>query len=247
MKRFKEYTDDLVNEAKFTRLPKNLNAMWSLKDSVEYIVGKYNNGNDYDPAEMRTIEEFIKVIKKSAKTFKSKDDVDGTIYESVNEGNDNDIYFKFLTILRDSGKTNMFGAAPYLQQTFGLSKSEARSILSDWMKSFNESVNEGSKNVWKSDDVLYVDSDFLNDSKGKLPNSELKHLGMGDFILQTSNGNVVFTRTAKTFKNQSGRAHEMTDNVDGKLIDQLIKAMRGKIQNESVNEGKIAFINTEFL
>ena len=85
MKRFKEYTDESINEAKFTRLPKDLNAMWNLKNSVEYLVGKYDNGDDYNPAEMKTIEEFIKEIKKSAKTFKSKDDVDGTVYESVNE------------------------------------------------------------------------------------------------------------------------------------------------------------------
>jgi hypothetical protein len=85
MKRFKEYTDESINEAKFIRLPKDLNAMWNLKNSVEYLVGKYDNGDDYNPAEMKTIEEFIKEIKKSAKTFKSKDDVDGTVYESVNE------------------------------------------------------------------------------------------------------------------------------------------------------------------
>ena len=60
----------------------------------------------------------------------------------VNEKNDNETYFKFLTVLRDSGKTNMFGAAPYLQQVFDLSKSEARKVLAEWMKSFNESVNE---------------------------------------------------------------------------------------------------------
>jgi hypothetical protein len=63
--------------------------------------------------------------------------------DSINEGNDNESYFRFLTILRDSGKTNMFGAAPYLQKTFGLSSSEARKILADWMKSFNEAVTEG--------------------------------------------------------------------------------------------------------
>ena len=58
----------------------------------------------------------------------------------VNEKNDNETYFKFLTVLRDSGKTNMFGAAPYLQQVFDLSKSEARKVLAEWMKSFNESI-----------------------------------------------------------------------------------------------------------
>ena len=57
----------------------------------------------------------------------------------VTEGLDkNKPYFDFLVALRDSGATNMFGATPYLQDAFGLSKSEARKILAEWMKSFNE-------------------------------------------------------------------------------------------------------------
>jgi hypothetical protein len=57
--------------------------------------------------------------------------------EDVNEANDEDKpYFDFLLALRDSGATNMFGATPYLQSEFGLSKSEARKILAKWMKSF---------------------------------------------------------------------------------------------------------------
>ena len=42
-------------------------------------------------------------------------------------------YMIFLSDLKDSGKTNMFGAAPYLQQTFDLDKKEAREILAYWM------------------------------------------------------------------------------------------------------------------
>jgi hypothetical protein len=44
----------------------------------------------------------------------------------------------FLNILRDSGATNMFGATPYVIEEFGLDTSEARRILSLWMKNFNE-------------------------------------------------------------------------------------------------------------
>ena len=44
-------------------------------------------------------------------------------------------YFDYLEILRKSGVTNMFGAVPYLQQEFGLSKSEARDILKQWIGS----------------------------------------------------------------------------------------------------------------
>ena len=47
-------------------------------------------------------------------------------------------YFEYLNNLRDSGVTNMFGAGPYLQQAFGLTKYEARDILIQWMESFRK-------------------------------------------------------------------------------------------------------------
>lgn len=47
-------------------------------------------------------------------------------------------YLRYLDALRESGATNMFGAAPYLTETFSLSKSEARTILSYWMETFAE-------------------------------------------------------------------------------------------------------------
>jgi len=49
---------------------------------------------------------------------------------------DSSEYYSFLDVLRDSGVTNMFGAAPYLVEEFGLKKAEARQVLSDWMKQY---------------------------------------------------------------------------------------------------------------
>jgi len=46
-------------------------------------------------------------------------------------------YWIYLEELRRSGITNMYGAAPYLQQEFGLDKLDARQILADWMKNYN--------------------------------------------------------------------------------------------------------------
>ena len=46
--------------------------------------------------------------------------------------------FDYLVELRNSGVTNMFGAAPYLQQAFGLTRHEARKVLGEWMNSFNK-------------------------------------------------------------------------------------------------------------
>lgn len=42
-------------------------------------------------------------------------------------------YYDFLEKLRQSGKTNMFGARPFLARKFGLDEEESRKILSAWM------------------------------------------------------------------------------------------------------------------
>lgn len=73
----------------------------------------------------------------SEKLFHKEDLKESTINEASDEDKP---YFDFLVALRDSGATNMFGAAPYLQNEFGMSKGEARKILTKWMKSFSESV-----------------------------------------------------------------------------------------------------------
>ena len=45
---------------------------------------------------------------------------------------------EYLDQLRESGETNMFGAAPYLQREFDLERKESQDILLEWMKSFEE-------------------------------------------------------------------------------------------------------------
>ena len=47
-------------------------------------------------------------------------------------------YFDYLVELRDSGETNMWGAAPYIQREFGISRSEARKVLIAWIDSFSK-------------------------------------------------------------------------------------------------------------
>ena len=42
----------------------------------------------------------------------------------------------YLDELRDSGRTNMFGATPYLMDEFDLSRKEAMSVLRHWMDTF---------------------------------------------------------------------------------------------------------------
>lgn len=48
-----------------------------------------------------------------------------------------DEHLEYLDVLRASGATNMFGAAPYLQEAFGLDRTEARKVLVYWMETFD--------------------------------------------------------------------------------------------------------------
>lgn len=45
---------------------------------------------------------------------------------------------EYLDNLRESGVTNMFGAAPYLQEEFGFGRTVARAVLVYWMKTFSQ-------------------------------------------------------------------------------------------------------------
>lgn len=46
--------------------------------------------------------------------------------------------FEYLDGLRESGSTNMYGAARYLQEDLDLDRDEARSVLSHWMRTFSD-------------------------------------------------------------------------------------------------------------
>jgi len=64
---------------------------------------------------------------------------DSILRENVKEGVVKDMH-TFLDALRDSGVTNMFGAAPYLQKEFGIDQKSARQVLANWMQSFSENL-----------------------------------------------------------------------------------------------------------
>ena len=89
--------------------------------------------------------------------------------------------------------------------------------------------------IWKKAGVNYVDSNFVNDCKNKIPLSDLVHLGMGDFMLKTPHGDISFDRVSYQFDGMSGWAHKMTGNKQ--LMDMLIKKMRAQVvHSESVNK-----------
>ena len=82
--------EDELTEAKFNRLPRGLDAIQDLKNSVRHMSDRYDKGYDYSPVEMKSIESNIKDIKKAVKAFSNADDVKGTEYEvlesTINEG-----------------------------------------------------------------------------------------------------------------------------------------------------------------
>jgi len=51
---------------------------------------------------------------------------------------DQQMVSKYLNVLRHSGITNMYGAGPYIQETFGVTKYDAQRFLIHWMKNFTE-------------------------------------------------------------------------------------------------------------
>jgi hypothetical protein len=78
---------------------------------------------------------------------------------------------------------------------------------------------------------VFVDSNFVNQSQGNLPNTELKHYGYGDFYLQTPDGNIDFIRTSEEKEGFVGRTHKMKGSDE--LILKLVNAMKGKGRFES--------------
>lgn len=133
-----------------------------------------------------------KFIVKRAKALGAEDlipdteDFQKSLDESVvTEGLDkNKPYFDFLVALRDSGATNMFGATPYLQDAFGLSKSEARKILAEWMKSFNEGkLTEARGSITEGTDIGSWNQGGLKGDKNVLVTTFVGPKGIEDFGL----------------------------------------------------------------
>jgi hypothetical protein len=49
-----------------------------------------------------------------------------------------DEHLDYLDVLKKSGVTNMFGAAPYLEDEFDIEPEAAKEILAYWMRTFTE-------------------------------------------------------------------------------------------------------------
>ena len=86
-------------------------------------------------------EVFVKdkkdYIQAKGRALQKDREMGFSIDESIDDESA-EFYFDYLNKLRDSGRTNMFGAVPYLRAEFGLDKNTARQILAKYMKSMNE-------------------------------------------------------------------------------------------------------------
>lgn len=56
-----------------------------------------------------------------------------------------DTHLNYLDNLRESGRTNMFGAGGYLMASFDIDKKQAQKILSYWMQTFTERNKDESR------------------------------------------------------------------------------------------------------
>ena len=65
-------------------------------------------------------------------------------YEGKPDAADQQKVFLYLDGLRESGKINMFGATPVIEDVFGVNKSIARELLAKWMATYGERHKEKS-------------------------------------------------------------------------------------------------------
>jgi hypothetical protein len=111
-----------------------------------------------------------------------------------------------------------------------MKKSELRQMIRE------EILKESGGHHYKYGKKWYGDTGFVQFSQGALPNSELKHMGFGEFYLETPDGNVQFARGGKEFTGQVGRSHEIYDDANGKIVAKLIKAMEKKKKSELMKD-----------
>jgi hypothetical protein len=100
----------------------------------------------------------------------------------------------------------------------------------------DEISDERKAHYLKDGQKILVDTNFVQQSQGKFPNSELKHYGYGDFFLQTENGNISFFRTGNEIDGFSGRSHKLEGDID--LVNKLLNNMSlaGILQEVKIKE-----------
>ena len=173
-----DYNEDMEKVIK--RGIKRINVGSSDEEDVLYYVHNNWMENNISAEEaMKKISDYLSPLKESKEISNQKR------------------YFDYLNMLRDSGLTNMFGAAPYLQNEFDLDKRKAREILANYMKSFNEGTCGYDRDV---NGKKLKGPGGLNEKIGALVKEKLtKKHDVGDFVDDFKKSD------AKQFKGKSAK------------------------------------------
>jgi hypothetical protein len=177
----------------------------------DFKIGDYVKKNEKDGSIVYGTQGFIYEINQDFSEIKLEDDY----------GNKNPKWFKlkgFRRLKSKSKNTNVSNNIP--------SKTTTTAPKTDETKAhFKLDVTSGGKFE------VFVDSNFVNQAQGNLPNTELKHYGFGDFYLQTPDGNIDFIRTSEEKQGFVGRTHKMRGSDE--LVLKLVNAMKEKGRFES--------------
>tara|TARA_R100001530_G_C4229145_1_gene132164 strand:+ start:103 stop:588 length:486 start_codon:yes stop_codon:yes gene_type:complete len=130
--------NDLLNEevvgkwfkARFGKDPEKDKAYF--REWMGRMKRAYNDeGKDGFPfqADNKSIRVWKKITGRRQVRVNTKDEA------TIKGPSDDREYFEFLDELRESGRTNMMGAGPYLRREFGMDRNEARKVLLRWMRS----------------------------------------------------------------------------------------------------------------
>ena len=167
------------------------------------------------------------------------------IYQNKDEigGFANDYYWSSTEYTSDSAWGQYFGNG---RQIYGdkYGKCNVRAVravrkkvkLVDGGGIKDEISDERKAHYLKDGQKILVDTNFVQQSQGKFPNSELKHYGYGDFFLQTENGNISFFRTGNEIDGFFGRSHKLEGDIDlvNKLLDNM--SLAGILQEVKIKE-----------
>lgn len=81
----------------------------------------------------------------------------------------------------------------------------------------------------------YVDTAFINAVQHVYPGGHLRHMGFGEFVLDTPDGRLDFDRMrGKNFPGQSGRSHQIYDDAKGKVVEKAIMLMEKAKKSEKM-------------
>ena len=153
---------------------------------------------------------------------------DSILRSKLEEGVVKDMH-TFLNDLRDSGVTNMFGAAPYLQKEFGIDQKSARQVLANWMQSFSENLE-------------YKDRKFSNEEEDRLDLIAHREFDGKDFSkLSDEDKAKVFAKrdqvgVKETVKEKEDDAYNKAMDMLKTMMDRDIKGLEKLTEKEAIKE-----------